>query len=107
MIPKAQKKLGLRKYLALAFILVILALWTYIFNKLFDRLFGNFDILDVYYLLGWILLLAFGFGASLWYVDTKGMIARMFGQGADLWKIHMKREGFKLEVTGSSSQEVE
>ncbi len=105
---KARKKFGFLAYVTLALILVVLALWNYVFNKLFDRVYGNFNVLDVDYLLGWIILFSVAFGASLWWVDRKrGTIAKMFGQGEDLYRIHMKREGFELEVTGSSPQEVE
>ncbi len=108
MKAKRTSRLGFPAYLSLAFILVILTLWNYIFNKLFDPLYGNFNTLSVYYLLGWILVFTVGFGVSLWYVDKKrGTIAKMFGQGEDLYRIHVKREGFELEVTGSSPQEVQ
>jgi hypothetical protein len=105
---KARKTFGFPNYVSLALILVIIALWTYIFNKLFDRVYGNFNSLDLDYLLGWILLFAVAFGASLWWIDRqRGTIAKMFGQGEDLYKIRVKRKGFELEVTGSSPQEVE
>ena len=104
---KAQKRLRFRRYVGLALTLVVLALWNYVFVKLFDRAYGNFNSLDVAYLTGWILLFAFGFGASLWYLDTRGEIAKMFGQGEDFWRIHVKKKGFELEVAGNSSQEVE
>jgi hypothetical protein len=105
---KARKRLGFLAYVRLALVLLVLALWNYVFTKLFDRVYGNFNVLDVDYLLGWILLFSIVFAAYLWWVDRKrGTIAKMFGQGEDLYRIHLKREGFELEVTGSSPQEVE
>ncbi len=64
-MSKIRKRLGFPAYLVLALILVILALWNYVFNKLFDQLYGNFNTLGALYLLGWVLLFAFGFGVSL------------------------------------------
>ena len=49
------------------------------FTKLLDRAYGNFNVLDVEWLLGWIIFFIIVFAVYLWAIDRWGVIARMLG----------------------------
>ena len=59
----------------------IIAVLYYVFTKLLDRAYGNFDVFDTYLILGWLLVFVGGFALYLWFIDRDGMIARMLGAG--------------------------
>ena len=104
---KAKKRVGMRTYLKLSAGIAILSGFNYVFTKLFELVYGNYDL---GYAIGiGILVLLFigGFTIYLQIVDRKGTIAQMLGMGADLWRIQYEKQGSTLEVTGSTKSEVE
>ena len=78
-IKKPRKRFSVRTYLLLSFGIFILAALNYVFAKLLDRAYGNFNPFDVEYLLGWIVLFIVGFAIYRWMIDRWGTIARMLG----------------------------
>lgn len=104
---KAKRKAGIGTYLKLSGGVAVVSGLNYVFTKLFELVYGNFDL---GYAIGiGILVILFigGFTIYLWLIDRKGTIAQMLGQGADVWRIHYRKDDQELEVTGSTKQEVE
>jgi hypothetical protein len=79
-LPARSKRMSVWIYIYVSFGIFILAIFNFVFTKLLDRLYGNFNALDVEYVFGWTVLFIFGFGIYLWAVDIKGILAGMLGQ---------------------------
>ncbi len=78
-------------YIFVSFGIFILAIFNFVFTKLLDRLYGNFNALDVEYIFGWTVLFIFGFGIYLWAVDIRGIITKMLGQTEDTKSAHLEK----------------
>ncbi len=70
----------------------IISVLYYVFTKLLDSVYGNFDVLYVYFIFLWILVFIGGFALYLWFIDRDGMIARMLGAGEEAEKEEAKGE---------------
>ena len=104
---RAKRKADIGTYLKLSGGVAVISGLNYVFNKLFELVYGNYDLGYATGILILVILFIGGFTVYLWLIDRKGTIAQMLGQGADVWRIHYRKHDLELEVTGSSKSEVE
>ena len=74
-----RRRVGFRTYLRISFGVFIISILYYVFSKLLDQVYGNFNVSNLNSLLLVILLFIFGFALYLWVIDRDGFLARMLG----------------------------
>ncbi len=79
MTATRRRRVGFQTYLRLSLGVFIISVLYYVFSKLLDLVYGNFNVTNLNYLLLVILLFIFGFAVYLWVVDRDGFLARMLG----------------------------
>jgi hypothetical protein len=82
-LSRPRRRYSYWTYLRISFGIFIIAGFNYVFTKLIDKLYGNFDFWSVYGLFLLILLFILGFALYLLIFDRKGTIARMLGAGKE------------------------